>query len=90
MTVTLYFEFESPESLKEPIILSADAAALIPMAGDIIEDSAGRRHLIADRIFDWDDTNPSITLECVPRAAGPTELDVTLPQQLPGFQTIVE
>ena len=70
MTVTLYFEFESPDSIKEPVILSADVGALIPWPETSWKTTLALA-TVADYIFDGEAASPSITLECVPGAAGP-------------------
>ena len=66
MTVQLIFEFESAATHKSPITIPADAAVLLPDAGDVVEADDGSRHIINARVFDWSETpGPSVLLLCV-------------------------
>ena len=66
MTVQLIFEFETAEIHKSPITIKAEAAVLLPDAGDVVEAEDGSRHIVNARVFDWSENpGPSVLLLCV-------------------------
>lgn len=64
MNLTLLFGFSEPGITKEPVQIPAQAAALVPNVGDIIEDDDGVEHRIVARAFEWDRDPVSIIFEC--------------------------
>ena len=73
MAVTIEFEFGSEDSFREPVRLHAESA-ILPAVGDVVLDHARIRHRVAGRIFEWDGMGALfVTLECLPREAGPLD-----------------